>query len=919
MAETRKSSTYRKKESGTAVRKTAGRERTKGPSVRSFLTFQGTWRSYQERVLAHADAYMEDNRIHIVAAPGSGKTTLGIELIGRADAPCLILAPSITIREQWLTRIREGFGAPQEILSNDIRHPAAITAITYQALHSCLKRQKSVEEDEDGNCEELDYTRFDLYAALDGAGIGTFCLDEAHHLRSEWQKALEEVVKAYEGCTIISLTATPPYDSTPQQWERYIGLCGPIDEEISVPELVKEGSLCPHQDYVYFNMPTPQEEAQVKKFRRASGQIFKKLMADREFADAVLTHRGFFEPDCCLKLFGEKRSYFLALLSFADAAGAKLPQKLAALAKDAEVPPMDVRLLGILLQGFLFDDPESYDCEEQYRKSLADSLRARGLIHKNRVELSASAEVDKLLINSRGKLLSIQEIVRAEYESLGSALRLLVLTDFIRAEYLSAIGDEGQPVEELGVVPIFEAIRRGCGFEEQELRLAALSGSVVILPETAGDEFVRMAEENGQRASLKACGATGYHQVAVSGNGPRLTWYLTELFSRGYIRVLVGTKSLLGEGWDSPCINSLVLASFVGSFMLSNQMRGRAIRTMKGNPDKVSNIWHLICMEPVWAEKEDGEKNGRSLESCSADFATLRRRFDGFLGVNYETDQIESGLDRLTFIRPPYGNRELLQINEKMVALSNDRAGLKEKWERTLERLSDMEIVEGAGAFGDRLKAESQQRKCRRKTNLSKAGTAVAAAAAAALAVSGHFLLGLLAAGIAAAGLFRTRSNQRKEAVFVRPELFLEAVGNAVLDALKELGEITSAGVSVSVEDADGRAFACLKNGTGREKSVFADAVSEFLGAVGQQRYLLEALEAEGNERTFYPVPELFGRKKEDARIFAEHIAPCIGPCNLIFTRSEDGKRALLRAGMQDAGTEEEESCVVRHKKVQSR
>lgn len=910
MAATKKRSTYQKERTKADVKRSG--------IVRSSLTFQGTWRSYQERVLNHADVYLQDDRIHIVAAPGSGKTTLGIELIGRADAPCLILAPSITIREQWLSRVREGFGAPEELLSNDIRDPAAITAITYQALHSCLKRQKSVEEDEDGSREELDYTRFDLYAALDGVGVRTFCLDEAHHLRSEWQKALEEVVKAYEGCTIISLTATPPYDSTPQQWERYISLCGPIDEEISVPELVKEGSLCPHQDYVYFNMPTPEEEARVKKFRRASGQVYKKLMADRRFAEAVLTHQGFFEPESCLELFGEKRSYLLALLSFANAVKAKPLKELRELAGDAEVPPMDVRLLGILLQGFLFDDTESYDCDPDYPNALADSLRAKGLIHKNRVELSASSEVDKLLINSRGKLLSIQEIVKAEYASLGEALRLLVLTDFIRGEYLSAIGDEGQPVEELGVVPIFESIRRGCGLEMEELRPAALSGSVVILPDTAKDAFLQMVEGNGQRAALKPCGAAGYYQIAISGNGPRLTSYLTELFYQGHIRVLVGTKSLLGEGWDSPCINSLVLASFVGSFMLSNQMRGRAIRTMKGNPDKVSNIWHLICMEPVWVEKEDGERNGRSLESCSADFATLRRRFDGFLGVNYEKDQIESGLDRLTYIRPPYGNRELERINEKMVALADDRVALKEKWERTLNALSDMETVEGVVVDEGRLKAESQRRKCRKQTNRSRIGTAAAAGVAAALAVSGHFLFGLIAAGIAAAGLLKTRSDQKKESVFVRPELFLEAAGSAVLDALKELGAISSAGVSVSV-GGEQSCFVCLKNGTEREKSVFADAVSEFMGEIADQRYLLEVLEAVGSDRTFFPVPELFGRRKEDARIFAAHIAPCIGPCNLIFTRSEDGKRALLRAGMREAGAEDEMQPVIRHKKVQNR
>ena len=53
--------------------------------------------------------------------------------------------------------------------------------------------------------------------------------------------------------------------------------------------------------------------------------------------------------------------------------------------------------------------------------------------------------------------------------------------------------------------------------------------------------------------------------------------------------------ALLGEGWDAPCINTLVLASSVGSFMLSNQMRGRAIRVDSAQPQKTANIWHLVC------------------------------------------------------------------------------------------------------------------------------------------------------------------------------------------------------------------------------------------------------------------------------------------------------------------------------------
>ena len=98
------------------------------------LRFKGTWRDYQARVLSRAEKYLADGKVHIVAAPGSGKTTLGIEMIRRLGAPCLILSPSITIRQQWLERIVEGFltegNAPEDWLSHDPRRMQAITAIT---------------------------------------------------------------------------------------------------------------------------------------------------------------------------------------------------------------------------------------------------------------------------------------------------------------------------------------------------------------------------------------------------------------------------------------------------------------------------------------------------------------------------------------------------------------------------------------------------------------------------------------------------------------------------------------------------------------------------------------------------------------------------------------------------------------------
>ena len=107
------------------------------------LAFTGQWRHYQKRVLDKSDAFMADGHLHLVAAPGSGKTTLGIEFIRRFGQPTLILAPTVTIRQQWVDRIIQAFlsdeSQAEQLISQDLKHPKLITVATYQALHSAVK------------------------------------------------------------------------------------------------------------------------------------------------------------------------------------------------------------------------------------------------------------------------------------------------------------------------------------------------------------------------------------------------------------------------------------------------------------------------------------------------------------------------------------------------------------------------------------------------------------------------------------------------------------------------------------------------------------------------------------------------------------------------------------------------------------
>ena len=65
------------------------------------VSFKGNFREYQQRVLDNSSKFLLDGKVNIVAAPGSGKTILGLELIRRLNEPCIIFSPTTTIRQQW--------------------------------------------------------------------------------------------------------------------------------------------------------------------------------------------------------------------------------------------------------------------------------------------------------------------------------------------------------------------------------------------------------------------------------------------------------------------------------------------------------------------------------------------------------------------------------------------------------------------------------------------------------------------------------------------------------------------------------------------------------------------------------------------------------------------------------------------------
>lgn len=880
------------------------------------LKFKGTWRSYQARVLENVGRYLADGKIHIVAAPGSGKTTLGIELIRRMNGNVLILAPSITIREQWVARIKEAFLCDgckgEDYLSQDLKNPKAITVATYQALHSAMTRFQGTEKDGEEDAAttvEVDYAGFDLVGTMQKADIKILCLDECHHLRSEWWKALEEFKSKFNNIKTISLTATPPYDSTPAMWTRYMNMCGEIDEEITIPELVKEGSLCPHQDYVYFNYPTKAEEQEVHKFTERSQAMMQTLMRDDQLLSYIRMHRGL-SGQSSDDLLLDDPAYLSSILIYLQSRNVPFPSRLQRLLGAKHLPNMSTEWMECLLQGFLYDDADSYMCDKTYREMLIDQLKAQGLIEKRKVVMTKSAAIEKLLTNSLGKCNSIRDIVFHEYQTTGDALRLLVLTDYIRKEYEKSLGNEESDVNALGVLPFFEMLRRENAKKGGHVRFGVLCGTIVIIPAEAREALEREVADCGKVTFSKVGNLekSDYLKVTAVGDAHFLTGAVTNIFAQGAMQVLIGTKSLLGEGWDSPCINSLVLASFVGSFMLSNQMRGRAIRVWREEPDKTSNIWHLVCLKP-WNEVQKNPEDG-----ISEDYTLLERRMEHFLGLHYTEDTIENGMDRLQIIKPPFNKMNVDSINKKMLAMSGQRASLKERWDRSLAVYDKMDVVdedEVADKFVTSVVFWDAIRTMILAGIAMLAGVILAAGIAKATKSPMLSAIGLvlIVCGIAA-GMIRFP----KAFMLGSPLRRLKVFGNGIRKALELQNLMEEPHSKVVTENAGPDIHTVyLSGGSGRDKALFAQCINEFFAAIDNQRYLLVKAKGHRGLDGFYAVPECFAKRKEDAQNFAQCMKPYIGNYELVYTRNESG-RALLLEGRVRALANREERCISRKK-----
>lgn len=849
------------------------------------VKFNGTFRNYQQRVLDNSTEYLNDGKIHIVAAPGSGKTVLGLELIVRLKEPCLILSPTTTIRNQWGDRFAEHFlngKNVDEYISYDLKSPKPVTCVTYQALHAAVKR---LTDSEDGE----DYSTFDFFAEMERHGVKTVCLDEAHHLQNEWQKALTNVLTQLKGrVKTIALTATPPYDAALNEWERYLDVCGEIDEEISVPELVRENSLCPHQDYIYFTYPTPQDAAVFEDYRKRAAEALEELYSSPWVGLAADKLAELREDYDFLYTNAEDVICLLVLIKDAGLTPDKKVSRVLGVSK--KFPRATLARLNcavnFLIKGGLLTEEESGECFAIFKRL--------GVCDRGEVCLGLNEKLKRRLIASTGKLAGIADIVKSEVENRRENLRMLILTDYIKSDELALIGSEETP-DAVSVVSVFETVRR------TGATVAALSGGLVILPDYCKEQL----NKSGADYSSSPIGETGYSKFAFRAGNREKVRLVGELFESNCFSVLVGTKSLLGEGWDAPCVNSLILASFVGSFMLSNQMRGRAIRTDRAHADKTANIWHLVTVERPQLYTEGVlmkmlPDSTAQLNSC--DYETVKRRFDCFVAPNYDTGAIESGISRVTVIKPPYDKEGIEKINGETLKLSAEN-NLNTVWQSAVKNSSYFNEVSGVpktGMVSPFLFA-----------NVYTAAILISIAAfliglfimcASRQIISDDFLrttvgaLAFIACLIVLVLLSLLIVN--KILKHISPQKSITTLCDCVLLAMKD-AELIGKDAKLNVDGTRSGIFIMveLTNASVHDKHVFHNAVKQMLSPIESPRYLLIPRGKPGGYRyrCALACPDVLGTKKEYAELLARRLGRSIGKMDMVYTRTKEGRKLIIK------------------------
>jgi hypothetical protein len=537
-------------------------------------------------------------------------------------------------------------------------------------------------------------------------------------------------------------------------------------------------------------------------------------------------------------------------------------------------------------------DPEPAAAERDAQ--IAAALRDLGFNLTRQGIRRGGSDVDRLLTSSAAKPIALVELAACEHDARGAGLRALVLTDTeeAAATAVRALADDIRTAPLRPLLVSGRSVR--CAPWDSGPMLSALGA------DAAGEE---------DEAGLVPLTAAGEWRPRV--------WVAraTAAFTAGHTQALVGTRSLLGEGWDAPCVNCLIDLTSAATSVSVNQMRGRSLRLDPADPQKIASNWDVVCVA--------GE-----LVRGDADYERFVRKHM-HLYAPTEDGAIEAGPSHvhpaLSPFTPP-GDERFAEINAQMRARAAAHADARDRWgigEPYLGEERDTLVVRprrGVAAGAIAPSALPPSRPLDQRGPLALAAAGLIALPAAAVAASAAPLAGLLAVPAGVAWAAARLGRAARELPDMLP---LDLVAYAVRDAYLELGELSGApAASLAIEPrASGYLRVWLREAPPEQSARFARALGDIVDPPQTPRYLISRLVGGRDgaaarvgrvltgrapfKHHWEAVPADLGSHKRRAEVFAAAWRRWLGPAELLFAqRSEESLEALAAAGAQGSDHE---------------
>jgi superfamily II DNA or RNA helicase len=876
-------------------------------------------------------------RAWVVLPPGAGKTRVGLEAIAaelraHPDTRAVVLAPNTAIQSQWIAEARTmGLEA-----GDDKSIAGPLTCLTYQSL--AVFDSEATDADASTVVDRLHPNGVDLFDRIRAQPRLVLVLDECHHLLEVWGRLLAELLDAVECAHVLALTATPPESLAGEQRALVDQLFGSILYRVSVPAVVKEGHLAPFDELVWLTTPTTAEEewltTEALRFTELTtllttpgfGSVGFHEWLTARFVDpvpatttwAALAER---EPDLCDAALRMHHAELLAL-----PAGARLREQ------HRHAPSAEdwVRLLGDWLLNHVAESDDPADAE--VLAVVRAALPSVGYQWTRRGVRRGRSTVDRVLARSYAKPGAAAQIIAAEHAAIGVRARVLVLCDHERASATVPVDLAGVLDAEAGsAIAALETFLSDP--DTAVLHPMLVTGSIVAASEETLRDLVAFVAARDPDLASRLSVETGDGPIATCSSGwTSRTWvaHVTAYFEAGRTQVLVGTRGLLGEGWNARGVSTLIDLTTATTLTAVVQTRGRALRTDPTWPDKVATNWTVVCVSEAHLKGDN-------------DWSRLVRKHQGFHGVDADGDIVD-GVAHIDasfspFAPPPVASFDAL--NARMLIAAADREAIRDAWavgepyeDITLASLRVRPSTAVRVAPVDEVVALTPVPPSWRLTTDGMTTEAPVPAtswrtplvlAAGTAGVSGAAVAGEWAVGAGAVGALATlghaavtgRGHAETLTQWVRDQLALttgvpplEAVAAAVADSLAAAG-LTSVGASgIAVDVHPGGEYRFRLVGSEHDAEVFAIAFDEAIGPVGAPRYIVSRLTdaalpdasirtrrgarsalrtARATGEAWHPVPTVLGRNATHAGRYLGAWRTWVGEGRLLATAKPEG------------------------------